>query len=200
MFNFKSITSAVLLSALVAGSAIAGDQNSTFKVDPKKSSLKWSASKVTGKHDGGLNVASGTIVTDGKRVTGGNFDIDMTSITVRDVEDPGTNAKLVGHLKSPDFFSAEAFKTAKFEIMKVVPKSGNEYTVAGKMTIKGITKEVDFPATIITTGKSVNATGKITLDRTKWDIRYGSKQFFESIGDKAIHDDFVIDFVLVTGA
>lgn len=200
MFSLKTIASAALVGAFAVTSAIAGGQNATLKVDAKKSSLKWFASKVTGKHDGQLKIASGTITTDGKKVIGGNFDIDMTSITVRDVQDAATNAKLVGHLKSADFFSADAFKTANFEIMKVVPKSGNEYIVAGKMTIKGISQEVDFPATIITTGNSVNATGKITLDRTKWDIRYGSGKFFENIGDKAIHDDFVIDFSLVTGS
>lgn len=200
MFRLKSIATVALVGAFAVTSAFAGGQNSTLKVDAKKSSLKWYASKVTGKHDGAINMASGSLTTDGKKVTGGSFDIDMTSITVRDIEDKSTNAKLVGHLKSPDFFSADAFKTAKFEIMKVVPKSGNEYTVAGKMTIKGITQEVDFPATIITTGNSVNATGKITLDRTKWDIKYGSGKFFENIGDKAIHDDFTIEFSLVASS
>ena len=200
MFSFKSISSAALLAAFVVSSAIAGAQNSTLKIDTKKSSLKWFASKVTGKHDGTINLAAGSLNTDGKKVTGGGFDIDMTSITVRDIEDPSTNGKLVGHLKSPDFFSADAFKTAKFQIEKVSQKSGNDYDVSGKMTIKGITQDITFPATIITTGKSVSATGKITLDRTKWDIKYGSGKFFENIGDKAISDDFVIDFTLVAGA
>jgi len=99
-------------------------------------------------------------------------------------------------LKSDDFFSVEKNKTAHFEITKVTSKSGNDFDLTGKMTIKGITQEITFPATIITTAKEVKATAKITLDRTKWDIKYGSGKFFEGLGDKIIHDDFVIELNL----
>lgn len=200
MIRLKSIAMAAIFGLVAAGSSFAGGQTTTLKVDTKKSSLKWAASKVTGKHDGTVGLASGTLNSDGKMVTGGTFDIDMTTIVVRDLTDKDMNAKLVGHLKSPDFFSVDAHKTARFVIEKVTPKSGNEYEVSGKMTIKGITQDISFPATIVNSGKSVTASGKITLDRTRWDIRYGSTKFFEGIADKAIHDDFVIDFNLVAGS
>jgi polyisoprenoid-binding protein YceI len=199
MITLKSITVGALATLLLIGSSFTAKLASTYKVNTAKTSLKWYASKVTGKHDGTINLANGTLTTNGKSLTGGNFEIDMNTIVCKDLTDKETNGKLIGHLKSDDFFSVEKHKTAKFEIMKVVPKAGNEYTIAGKMTIKGITEEISFPATITTTDKEVKAKAKITLDRTKWDIRYGSGKFFEGLGDKVINDDFIIDLDLVAG-
>jgi polyisoprenoid-binding protein YceI len=76
-------------------------------------------------------------------------------------------------------------------------KSGNDYEAKGKLTIKGITSDITFPATIKTDGNTVTADAVITVDRTKYDIKYGSKKFFESIGDKAIYDDFELAVKLV---
>ena len=199
MIKFKSIVATALIGSLLIGSAFTGKVSNTFKVNTSKTNLKWVASKVTGKHDGTLKMASGSLMSDGKTVTGGSFDIDMTTITCTDISDKETNGKFLGHLKSDDFFSVEKYKTARFEIMKVVPKTENEYEVSGKMTIKGITNEITFPATITTSSTGVKAVAKITLDRTKWDIKYGSGKFFESLGDKAINDDFVIDLNLEAG-
>ncbi len=200
MFQVRLISSALFAGMLLAGSSFSGKLNSSFKVNAAKSSMKWFASKVTGKHDGQIKLTSGTLNTNGKMVTGGSFEIDMNSMTCRDIEDKETNGKFLGHLKSPDFFDAGNHKTASFEIQKVVPKSGNEFEVTGKMTIKGISNEISFPATITNTGKEIRAKAKITLDRTKWDIRYGSGKFFEGLGDKIIHDDFVIDLDLVANS
>lgn len=201
MIQFKTLAMAALLSVFALGSAFNGKPTATsYKVNAEKSDLHWYATKVTGKHDGKVKLASGTLTTNGTTVTGGKFDIDMTSITVLDLPaDNEYNGKLLGHLKSEDFFSVEKHNKAHFEITKVTAK-GKEFLVTGKMTIKGITNEISFPATISNSGKVVSAKAKITLDRTKWDIRYGSGKFFENLGDKAIHDDFVIDLNLVAEA
>lgn len=199
MTKFKSIAAAALLGAMVLGSSFTGKLSGDLKVNTEKSTLKWFATKVTGKHDGALKLAGGTVTTNGKTVTGGNFDIDMTSIIVSDVKDAEMNGKLLGHLKSDDFFSVEKHKKARFEITSVKALTGNQFDVTGKMTIKGITQEITFPATITTTAKGVKANAKITLDRTKWDIKYGSGKFFD-LGDKVIHDDFVIELNLEAGA
>lgn len=196
MTKFSSITTMALVGSLVIGSAFTGKMANSFKVDTSKSSLKWFATKVTGKHDGTVKLASGSLVSNGKAVTGGSFDIDMTSLTCTDITDKESNGKLLGHLNSPDFFSVEKFKTSHFEITKVVPKAGNEFEVTGKMTIKGITNEISFPANITSSSSGVKALAKITLDRTKWDIKYGSGKFFEGLGDKVIHDDFVMELNL----
>lgn len=198
MNHVKSFAMVALLSTLALGSAFTTKlKTSTLKVNAEKSELRWFASKVTGKHDGSVKLSSGSLTSNGKVVTGGQFDIDMTSIVVLDLPaDNEYNGKLVGHLKSEDFFSVEKHNKANFVITKVAPK-GKDFTVTGNLTIKGITNTISFPATITTSPTQVSAKAKMTLDRTKWDIRYGSGKFFPSIGDKMIHDDFVIDINLI---
>jgi polyisoprenoid-binding protein YceI len=199
MTKFKSLAAMALVGSLLVGSAFTGKVSGGFKVNVAKSTLKWVASKVTGKHDGTLKLASGSLESNGKMVTGGTFDIDMNSLVCTDITDKETNGKFLGHLRSEEFFSIDKHKTAHFEIQKVVPTKGNEYDVTGKLTIKGITNEVTFPATITTSPKGVKATAKITVDRTKFDIKYGSGKFFEGLGDRVINDDFTIDLNLEAG-
>jgi len=149
--------------------------------------------KVTGSHNGTISLQSGTLNVGGKKVTGGTFTIDMNSI-----KDADGSAKLEGHLKADDFFGTAKFPTSTFVITKVAG-SGAALTVTGNLTIKGITKPVTFPATVaVNADGTVSAlAGKILVDRTKYDIRYGSKSFFDSIGDKAIDDNFEIGVKLV---
>ncbi|MEZ0484980.1 YceI family protein [Fibrella aquatica] len=168
----------------------------TYKVDAAKSTLTWNGKKVTGEHTGNIKVKDGAFVVDGNKVTGGKFTFDMNSITCTDLTDAEYNGKFIGHMKSEDFFNTAKYPTSTFQITKVTPKGGDQYTIAGNMVIKGITNAVSFPATVKMTGNQIVATGKATLDRTKYDIRYGSKSFFENIGDKAIYDDFTVDMKL----
>ena len=169
----------------------------TFKVDAAKSTMVWNAKKVTGEHTGNVKVANGDFTVDGNKLTGGQFTFDMTSITATDITDAGYNAKFLTHMKSPDFFDTVKHPTSAFKITKVTPKGGDQYEIAGNMTIKGITNAVTFPATVKMAGNQIMADGKATLDRTKYDIRYGSKSFIENIGDKAIYDDFTVEMKLV---
>ena len=170
---------------------------SKFKVDTKASTLTWLGKKVTGQHTGTIGISSGELIGEGKSIKEGSFEIDVNSLTVTDIADPSSNAKLVGHLKADDFFGVSKFPKATFVISSISPKSGNDYTVKGKLTVKGKTNDIEFPATITNDGKKVTANAKIVVDRTKFDIRYGSKTFFENIGDKAISDEFELTLKLV---
>ena len=167
----------------------------TYKVDVNKSTLAWNAKKVTGQHNGAVKITSGTLTSKGSDLTGGKFVIDMTSITCNDLQGEW-NGKLVGHLKSDDFFSVEKNPTSTLEITKITP-SGDRVNVDGNLTIKGITKPISFPASISQKESVLVAVATIKVDRTKYDIRYGSKSFFEGIGDKAIDDEFEIQVNLV---
>ena len=194
---FSSVLVVALMTFNIAG---ATEKNTAkkpvaYKVDLAKSNTKWHAKKVTGEHFGTINLSNGSLNIDGNKITGGTFEIDMNSIKCTDITDAGYNAKLVGHLKSDDFFSVEKNPKAKFVIKKVEGK-GDSYNITGDLTIKGITNSITFPATVKTDAKGLNATAKIVLDRSKWDIRYGSKTFFPNIGDKMINDDFEIDLAL----
>jgi polyisoprenoid-binding protein YceI len=171
-----------------------------FKVDNEGSKLTWLAKKATGEHSGTVKVSNGSFTVENNILKAGSFDIDTQTITNADLTDESANAKLVGHLKSEDFFSAEKFPKANFVISSATKTTGNQYNVKGKLTIKGITNDVSFPATIAVNGKKLTANAKITIDRTKYDIKFRSKNFFENLGDKVIYDDFDIDVALVANA
>lgn len=193
------------LIAAVAATAFAftgpeTKKSTTYDVDTKTTTATWLGKKITGQHTGAINISKGNILHDGKTITGGSFEFDMKSITCTDLPDPEWNGKLIGHLKADDFFGVEKNPTAKFELTKAVLKSGNDYDITGKLTIKGITNEITFPAMIKTEGKALVSSAKIIVNRTKFDIKYGSASFFEGIGDKAISDDFELNVTLVAKA
>lgn len=183
-------------SATVKAAVKAPLKAATYKVDAAKSMLTWLGKKVTGEHTGTIKVKDGSFVVDGNKVTGGTFMFDMNTITCTDLTDKEYNAKFIGHMKSEDFFNTAKYPTSTFKITKLTPKGGDKYDITGNMTIKGITNAVTFPATIKMNGDQIVADGKATLDRTKYDIRYGSKSFFENIGDKAIYDEFTVEMKL----
>jgi polyisoprenoid-binding protein YceI len=195
----RKITLGFIAAAAVTAFAFT-KANTSYVVDTKATTATWLAKKVTGQHTGTVNVSKGNIVSDGKNITSGTLEFDMNSIANTDLTDPEYNGKLVGHLKSDDFFSVTKFPTAKFEIGKVTLKEGNNYNVTGKLTIKGITNEVSFPAMIKMDAKTMVTVATITVNRTKFDIKYGSASFFESIGDKAINDDFDLTVNVVAAA
>ena len=189
----KVLSTLVVALAFVGFAFTTAPKTSTFKVDTQKSIILWNGKKVTGEHSGTIKLAGGTLSLSGTKLTQGSFTIDMTTITSTD----GAGARLEGHLKADDFFGVEKFPTANFVITKVTPAAG-KLTVSGNLTIKGITKALSFPATLAVKGTSLTAVAKgVKVDRTKYDIRYGSKSFFDSIGDKAIDDEFTLDITLV---
>jgi hypothetical protein len=74
------------------------------------------------------------------------------------------------------------------------PSGNGDYNVKGNLTIKGITNEISFPAKVSLENGNVQAMGTATIDRTKWNIKYGSGKFFQGLGDKMIYDEFEITF------
>lgn len=182
-----------LATVLLTTAAIAQD----VKVNTNESKLEWVGEKVTGKHWGTVDIKKGTLTLDGDKITGGEIHVDMSTIQVDDLEGD-SKAKLTGHLKSDDFFSVEKHPIVKFVITKVKAdsklKNGNTHTITGKLTIKGKTETISFPARINVSDDGVTAFASFKLDRTKWDIRYGSGSFFDNLGDKTIYDEFQVKF------
>ncbi len=191
MKTIKSLAVFVLALSLTT-SVFAGSQ----KVNTSKSSVKWLGKKVTGEHSGTIGIKEGNLVVENGKISGGKVVIDMQSIVDTDLTDAGMNAKLVGHLKSDDFFAVASFPTAELAVNKV-ESSGNNHTFSGNLTIKGITNPASFTATSAADGKSTLYKGTLTIDRSKYNVRYGSKSFFDNLGDKVIYDEFTLDFTLV---
>ena len=166
-----------------------------FKIVSTQSNIDWVGKKVTGAHNGTIAVKEGEIVlTDGK-LTGGKFVIDTTSIKILDVLDPATNIQFAGHLASEDFFSTEKYPEAILEITSV---SGNH--VEGNLTIKGITYPIGFEVTVKVNRDTLTATGKLVIDRTKYEMKFRSGNFFKDLGDNLIYNDFELNVIVTAKA
>ena len=140
----------------------------------------------------------GNLAFDNGVLTGGSFDIDMKTITCTDMTGEYAD-KLVGHLKSDDFFGVATYPTSKFVITKVVSRGKpGEYKIIGNLTIKNKTKEIKFDANVKESGTTYVAEAAIKIDRTDFDVRYGSGSFFDSLGDKTIYDEFDLNVKVVT--
>lgn len=179
----------VALTAL-AGGQPKKQQANARKVDAKESTFKWTGKKVTGEHWGAVKFSDGTITTDGKNVTGGTFNLDMTTIDVQDMQGEYAD-KLTGHLKSDDFFSTEKFKTATLTIKTLEAIKGavagqSTHNVTADLTIKGITKTITFPAMIVVSKEMIIANAEFAVDRTQYDVKY------KGMSDNLIDDKFTV--------
>lgn len=187
--------------AISASAALAQVADGTYNVDYKTSTINWAGQKVTGSgHNGTIRVSSGQVVVAKSNISTGKLKVDMNGITCTDLPEGEYNSKLINHLKSEDFFNSAKFPDANFEVTSVAAKadkSGNTHEIKGKITIKGITKDVTFPAKVTGDGKSLTIDGSLKLDRSLFDVRYGSETFFGSLGDNAISNDIALTLHLV---
>jgi len=166
-------------------------------VNKSESSVMWKAAKVTGEHWGYVPIADATLDYSNGKITGGSFEMDMVNLTVEDLTDPKSKGNLTNHLKSDDFFSVEKFNTASFKITDAKSSNGKDYVISGNLTIKGISQPISFPARVSTSGNKLTAEGDITFDRTKFDIKFRSGNYFENLADKLIYDDVNLKVKLV---
>lgn len=168
-----------------------------FLIQQASSTVNWTGKKVLGLHTGTINIESGFLeFTDGN-ITNGEIIIDMTSILITDIEDPKTNSDFLAHLQDDDFFSVNKFNTAKLVVTSAVQQEDNKFALSGNLTIKDITHPVSFHASVEVFTDFLHALGELVIDRTKYNIRYGSGKFIDNLGDKLIYDDFVLQFKLV---
>jgi polyisoprenoid-binding protein YceI len=168
-----------------------------YEVDKNKSKVKWNGKKVTGEHYGTIELEKGSVTVKEGKITGGTFVMDMNTIVNEDIENESMNGRLVGHLKSDDFFSVEKHPSAKLVLKEVEHKGGEDYTFTGHLTIKEITHPVTFDAKSMVEDEKLTAKGKIEVDRTLYDIKFRSGRFFSDLGDNLIYDTFTLDFDVV---
>jgi polyisoprenoid-binding protein YceI len=171
---------------------LAALQAQSYTIDAESSVLRWTGEKVTGKHYGTIGMESGTFAIENNMLTKGSFTVDMNSIVCEDLENETYNSKLIGHLKSDDFFSVEKFPTSTFEITGSSKIAAGKADVPGNLTVKGITKPVTFRAVLAETENTIRIYGNVVVDRTDFDVRYGSGSFFDNLGDKTIYDEFTV--------
>tara|TARA_B100001250_G_C19605522_1_gene702578 strand:+ start:43 stop:633 length:591 start_codon:yes stop_codon:yes gene_type:complete len=185
-----------LISALLPSSII-----DTVWIDDTLSTMSWIGNKVTGSHNGKIKIKNGYILKKDDLLMGGEIIIDMNSISVDDIEHPKWNEGLVSHLKNEDFFHVDKFSVSKLKITSsrksfIDDKMSSNIEIFSDLTIKNITKPISFHAYV--DFERNESSGELIIDRTKWNIKYGSSSFFKDLGDRAIYDDFIINFKLVS--
>lgn len=195
------LTLTAILFAATARASEPANGKSVYSIDVEKSKVHWLGKKVTGEHTGTISFYDGEVVYEDEKPVSANVKMDMNTIVCTDLTNEQWNQKLVGHLKSDDFFSVEkhpesVFKATGFKAMQA-DADGINYQISGNLTIKGITHEISFPAKVEVSNSGLMALGVAKIDRTKYDIKYRSGSFFQDLGDNLIYDEFEITFELV---
>jgi len=175
-------------------------ETTNFEIVSSNSNVEWTGRKVTGAHNGTIGIKEGNFILNDGKIKGGNVVINTSTIKILDVTDPATNAQFAGHLASDDFFSIEKFPTASFDILTVREVSDSIYYLEGYLTIKDITHVVGFEATLENNRNAIKLSGKLVIDRTKYDIKFRSGNFFKDLGDTLIYNDFELDFNITAEA
>jgi polyisoprenoid-binding protein YceI len=156
--------------------ALAGN---TYQVDTAASEVEWVGTKQNGRHNGEFAINQGELSVKDGQLAAGNFEINVAALEVTDLEGED-KTKLEGHLKSPDFFQADKFPTAHFEITSVAPidastnstLQGATHLISGNLTLKDSTKNVTFPAIVNVSEDAVTAKADFNIDRSEWGISY----------------------------
>ena len=184
-------TMKILGVLLLAGTLSVSAQKSEINLN--KSVVTWIGNKIGGSHKGAIKIKNGYFEFKKGEISSGEVVMDMNSITNSDLKDEGYNQKLIGHLKSDDFFCVEKYPTSTFKVTKASKFEDGKATLTGVLTIKG--KSENMSVDVTKEGNTYSS--QLKVDRSKFDVRYGSKSFFDDLGDKVIDDIFILDIQLV---
>jgi polyisoprenoid-binding protein YceI len=175
----------------------------TLNVDTSASHVGWTGKKVVGaSHNGLVQLEKGSFVTKNGKPVSGELVVDLNTMTNEDLKDEGYNAKLLGHLKSEDFFDVAKHKNVTLKLTKIsllnnaAPGAPN-LSYVGDLTIKGVTKKVSGLAQYEAMEHGFTTTGELKVDRTDFGLKYGSGKFFKDLGDKVIADEIALSFKVV---
>ncbi|UII31553.1 YceI family protein [Fulvivirga ulvae] len=199
----------------------------SFSINKEESKITWIGSKPTGKHNGIIPIASGDIAVEDNQVVGGTIVINVAEIDNEDLkEDADSHGKLVGHLKSEDFFDTQNHPTAEFVITSVKPYSKEDsvkvkeefdtqykpasakehmvasptHKVTGNLTMRGKSLSISFPANVQVQGDKVTAKAKFNIDRTLWGLQYNNEaDVVDKAKDKFIYNTVNVGFDIVAG-
>lgn len=174
-----------------------------YAVDPKNSLVNWTGFKPTGKHNGTIKINNGFVNVKNDSIVAGRFFIDMNTITVTDLKSGDGKEDLENHLKGlgdnekkDHFFNVSKYPTSDFRITKVSYKD-KKTVFYGNLTIKGITKAVNFPAEVTTTNNQITIKSEtLRLNRTYWNVNYASKSLFSDLKDKFIDDEIEVQVTI----
>lgn len=171
-------------------------------VDTQASSIHWKGSKVGGSHHGTIALKGGELVINGEEVASGSFVIDMNTIVDEDLTQKDLNEMLVNHLKSKEFFDVVEYPESIFTITKVVPAANPtdsvNYMVSGNLKMKDVEKNITFGAKITKENNVYRAvTIPFSIDRTQWNVTYGSKTLIADLKDNIVNDNIELQINII---
>jgi polyisoprenoid-binding protein YceI len=178
-------------------------QDGTYRLDPAASVLEWIGRNINNRHHGRIPFRGGTLVIGNGELQRGEIALDMTGISNLDLQDDSYRLLLVSHLKSADFFDVDQYPTATMVMVGWQPipaatPGTPDHTVQGELTIKGITRQLSFPVTVAPQEDgSIKAQAALAIDRTDWNITYGSGKLFEQLGMHLVHDRIDVELFIV---
>ncbi len=181
----------ILFISLSCLTAILTYGQEKLAADTSKTTLSWLGEKIAVQFTGTVKLLSGWLNWKDNKIVSGEFIIDMASI-----KEAARNKRLEDHLKSDDFFSVGKFPVAKLIVTESGSFEKGSALVKGSLTIKGITNPIEFRSNIQKKDNGLWYYSDITIDRTKYDVKYGSGTFFENLGDKIIYDEFKLKVAL----
>jgi polyisoprenoid-binding protein YceI len=163
-------------------------------IDTKESVVAWTGSSVHGKHEGYVYISKGELMIENGQLMGGTVEVDMNTI---EDDSHRSESNLIKHLKDTDFFDVEKFPFSTIAITGVSSINVEDKEITGNLTIKGITHPVIFPAKLEFDDNIIKANGRLVIDRTKWDVRYGSRKFYDILANQAISDSIEFNIKIV---
>ncbi len=197
-----------------AGHAVEGDadaaapeskpRDGTHQIDMKQSKVEWTGRNLTGAHSGTIKLREGCIEIESGRAVRGSFKLEMRDIECADIKDGPMRDMLEAHLKSEDFFDVTRFPEAVFLLSRITPLAdvplGNpNCEITGDLTLKGVTRDLSFRAILAPTPDGLLAAdAHFDIDRTRWNVLYGSGKFYEKLGKHLVNDEISIALKLVT--
>jgi rhodanese-related sulfurtransferase/polyisoprenoid-binding protein YceI len=173
-------------------------------IDTEQSEIQWIGRNLTGSHTGTLKLLSGTIEVENGRVTRGSFTIDMHSIRDKDIENSDLRDLLNSHLASDDFFDVQRFPTAECELARITPIEGAtsgspNFEASGELVMKGVSREISFRGvTGPTSAGRLAAEAHFDIDRTQWNVLYGSGKYYQKLAKHLVHDDVTVFLKVIT--
>lgn len=176
--------------------ATAGEMAEIYEIDTTESTIEWRGTKPTGEHQGTIDIQAGSFTATSEQIESGEVTIDMESITVTDEGMADEDRRnLENHLKGTvdgketDFFNVREYPTARFEITGITERDGKKM-LQGNLTIKDETKNIEIPVETDINGDELTLESEtFVIDRTDWNVNYGSKSVFDNLGDNFISDD-----------
>ena len=180
------------------------DLQGRIAIDLKESRIRWIGRNLLNLHEGLLALKSGHLDFDAGKVTGGEFVIDMRSIRSTDLEGDELHDVLIRHLMDHDFFEVETYPEARFAIRSATPldevqAGAPNLKIDGTLTLKDVTAPLTFTAISgLTDDGKAAAQASFAIDRTKWNVKYGSGRLFRNLGGHLVNDLIELQLRIVT--